>query len=310
MAKNKAQDAEERTTERPATTDTLSEEDAKDFVEGLPEEQALALIPLVRNLPAPVVERLGNLLEEMSSDQTGLEEMDASWTPPIVKIRQPVTTDAPKNVQMGQLYTAEGDVFPNGFEFVPLYMHPAHLKFEEGESTPACRSEDGKMSIFGDLCKECPDEPFKHGEPTDCSKFRNVFVFDKGFGRIYKLALGKTSYKAGTKLQRYWKGSGKFPWRKVYLLEAKEVERKGGGVYYVYNIVPTGEELADETLLHLGQFFYDRIKEERARLMERLEQQRQKAGEGGKPQAAAVVDDGAAAAASAAEPDFGNDGTL
>lgn len=305
MAKNKAQDVEER------SVDTLSEEDAKAFVEGLPEEQALALLPLVRNLPAPVAERLEDLLEEMSSDQTGLEEMNASWAPPIVKIRQPVTTDAPKNVQMGQLYTAEGDVFPDGFEFVPLYMHPAHIKFEEGESTPACRSEDGKMSIFGDLCKECPDEPFKYGKPTDCSKFRNVFVFDKAFGRIYKLALGKTSYKAGTKLQRYWKGSGKFPWRKVYLLESKEVERKGGGVYYVYNIVPTGEELTDETLLHLGQFFYDRIKEERARLMKQLEQQRQRAADaGGKPQTATIVDDGAAAAASAAEPDFGNDGTL
>lgn len=309
MAKDKAQNKEERAEESP-TTNRLSEEDAKDFVEGLPEEQANALIPLVRNLPAPVVERVGNLLEEMSSDQTGLEEMDAAWTPPIVKIRQPVTTDAPKNVEMGQLYTAEGDVFPGGFEFVPLYMHPAHLKFEEGESTPACRSEDGKMSIFGDICKECPDEPFKHGEPTDCSKFRNVFVFDKKFGRIYKLALGKTSYKAGTKLQRYWKGSGKFPWRKVYLLEAKEVERKGGGVYYVYNIVPTGEELQDDTLLQLGQFFYDRIKEERGKLMERLAEQRQKAAEGGTPAQPGVVDDAAGAAASAAEPDFGKDGTL
>ena len=309
MAKNKAQDKEERVDESQ-TTERLSEEDAKDFVEGLPEEQATALIPLVRNLPAPVVERLGNLLEEMSSDQTGLEEMDAAWTPPIVKIRQPVTTDAPKNVEMGDLYTAEGDVFKDGFEFVPLYMHPAHLKFEEGDSTPACRSEDGKTSIFGDVCKDCPDEPFKHGEPTDCSKFRNIFVFDKAYGRIYKLALGKTSYKAGTKLQRYWKGSGKFPWRKVYQLEAKEVERKGGGVYYVYNIVPTGEELADETLLQLGQFFYDRIKEERTKLMERLAAQQKKAAEGGPQASPAVVDDGAAAAANASEPDFGNDGTL
>lgn len=306
MARNKAQEREDRE-EGDAG---LSDEDAKEFVEGLPPEQATALMPLIRNLPAPVVQRLGDLLEEMSSDQTGLEEMDASWTPPIVKIRQPVTTDAPKNVQMGQLYTAEGDVFTDGFEFVPLYMHPAHLKFEEGESAPACRSEDGKMSIFGQLCKDCPDEPFKHGEPTDCSKFRNIFVFDKGFGRIYKLALGKTSYKAGTKLQRYWKGSGKFPWRKVYLLEAKEVERKGGGVYYVYNIVPTGEELTDDTLLQLGQFFYDRIKEERTRLMERLAQQRERASEGAARHTTSMVDDGAAAAATASEPDFGKDGTL
>jgi hypothetical protein len=305
MAKDKAQGKKNVDVD----ADHLTEEGAKEFVEGLPEEQATALIPIVRNLPAPVVERLGNLLEEISSDQTGLEEMEAAWTPPIVKIRQPVTTDAPKNVEMGQLYTAEGDVFAGGFEFVPLYMHPAHLKFEEGESTPACRSEDGKMSIFGDVCKDCPDEPFKHGEPTDCSKFRNVFVFDKAFGRIYKLALGKTSYKAGTKLQRYWKGSGKFPWRKVYMLESKEVERKGGGVYYVYNIVPTGEELQDETLLQLGQFFYDRIKEERARLMERLAAQRQKAAEGGGKPVTEIVEDGAEAASKASEPEFG-DGTM
>jgi len=309
MAKNKAQDKEERV-ESP-TEERLSEDEVKEFVEGLPEEHATALVPLVRNLPAPAVERIGNLLDEMSSDQTGMEEMDEPWTPPIVKIRQPVTTDAPKNVQMGQLYTADGDIFPDGFEFVPLYMHPANLKFEEGESTPSCRSEDGKTSIFGDVCKDCPDEPWKHGEPTDCNKFRNVFVFDKKYSRIYKLALGKTSYKAGTKLKRFWKGSGKFPWRKVYLLEAKEVERKGGGVYYVYNLSPTGEELQDETMLQLGQFFYDRIKEERANLLEYLKQQQAKAAAGGgQEQQATVVDDGAEAAAGAAEPDFGKDGSL
>ncbi len=310
MAKNKAPNPEELEIENASVT-TLTEIEANEFVEGLPEEQARALVPIIRSLPAPAVEILGNLLEEMSSAQPGLEEMDAAWTPPIIKVRQPMTTDAPKNVALGQLYTAEGDAFPEeGFEFVPLYMHPGNVKFEEGSSTPTCRSEDGKTSIYGDVCKDCPDEPFKHGEPTDCSKFRNVFVFDKNFKRIYKMTLGKTSYKAGTKLQRYWKGSGKSPWRKVYTLETKEVERKGGGIYYVYNIVPTGEELKDDVFLQLGQFFYNRIKEEREHLMERLVEQRQKATTGSSTPSTVIVDDAAAAATNAAEPDFGKDGTL
>jgi len=300
MAKEKARSND--------ATEKMSDEDVQDFLDGLPQEQQTALAPVVKNLPAPVVERLGDLLEEMSSNQTGLEEMDSAWTPPIIKVRQGMTTDAPKNVQLGQMFTAEGEVFGDSFEFAPIYMHPAHLKFEQGDSTPSCSSMDGKTSIYGDVCKDCPDEPFKHGEPTDCSKYRYVFVFNKDFTRIYKLTLGKTSYKAGTKLQRYWKGSAKTPWNKLYSLETKEMDRKGGGTYYVFNIVPTGESVTDENFLSVGQFFYERIKESRMAALEDLKNRQAHAQQGGGQ--ATSLESEATPATKAAEPDFGSDGTL
>jgi len=266
MAKNKAQSVgnvrDDEVKEEVEAKDAVSETDGMEEMDAaeLDEESTKDLMPLLKQLPVEMQETFTSLLAEMKPNQAGLEEMDNRWAPPFIKIRQGLSTDHPASVQLGQLYTDDGQALPTPFEFIPLYMYPANLKFDEGSANPSCRSEDGKVSIFGVPCKDCPDEPFKNGEPTDCSRYRNTFVFDVNLKRIYRLNLGKTSYKAGSKLQRYMKASGGKPWKKVYALEVQEQQRKSGqGRFYVFNIRPTGRELDNTVHIEIAKKFHDRI---------------------------------------------------
>lgn len=300
MAKNKA----------PNGAAMLKEEEVQEMVEGLNEEQTTALVPILRQLPLARAEAVMELVGNMQGDQAGLEEMDSRWSPSIIKLYQPVTKEAPKGLAMGGMYTDDGEILPSTFRFVPLYMHPAHVKFSEGDQAPSCRSEDSKISIYGDLCKDCEDLPFRHGEPTDCSKYRYVYVFDEDFKRIYKMQLGKTSYRAGTKLERFMRGSGDV-WSKVYALETKEVERKSGGVYFVFVVSATGDKVTDEVNLELGQMFNAEIVKARMRLKDEIEKRRSEAGS----KAASAgpverVDGDIVAPADAGEPDFGSDKSM
>lgn len=310
MARDKAQSVkEESQVTRTQAAEPMDDEQLKDLVAGLDDEESKSLVPVFRNLPASLVERVVNLMEGMNPNQAGLEEMEGGWTPPIIKMRQPMSSDAPKTVEMGGLYTDDGEVLPNPFRFVPLYMHPAHVKFTEGESTPDCRSEDGIMSIFGKLCKDCEDEPWKHGEATDCNKFRYTYVFDTDFKRIYKLQLGKTSYRTGSKLLKWMRGSGKHVYSKIYSLTTKEVERKGGGVYYVFDIDATGDKIEDPNLLEIGHVLSTKIKKAREDYLASLRERQQKAGE----HASRIIersDGDVVTPASADEPDFSKDGSL
>jgi hypothetical protein len=229
--------------------------------------------------------------------------MGSSWMPPLVKVRQPVSTDAPKTLQMGAFYTDLGEVLPTPFRFVPLYMYPGHMKFAEGDVAPSCRSEDTVTSIYGNKCKDCNDEPWKHGEATDCNKFRFVMVLNPDTWRMYRLQFGKTSYKTGSKLEKWMRGTPKYTWGKVYNMASKEVERKGGGVYYVFDIEMTNEVTTDQGLLDLGFVLHAKIKEARQHLLTSLQNVQAVAGEKAK-QIIERTEADFVAPQTAAEPDF------
>lgn len=291
MAKEKAQ------------SETADQATIEEAVAGLDEETKTSLVPVLQKLPLAIVETVSDLLAEMNPNQEGLEEMEGGWSQPFIKIRQAMSSDYPKGIEMGDLYTDDGDKLEN-FEFVPLYMYPSHTKFSEDNNVD-CYSEDTIHSADGILCKECPDEPFKNNEKTDCNKYFNVFLFDRNFKRMYRLNLGKTSYRTGSKLRKFMKGSGRYPWKKIYQLETNENQRKGGGTYYTYAIKPTGELIEDEALLEVSRIFKNQIIVARTSLKERLSERRQHA-----DKVAADMAAGSGAAVSSTEenkePDFSN----
>jgi len=245
-----------------------------DAVAGLDEETRTALVPVLQKLPLATVETVADILAQMNPNQEGLEEMDGGWSQPFIKIRQGMSSDFPKDTDMGDLYTDDGESLGSPFEFVPLYMYPSHTKFNSEDNSVDCYSEDTVYSADGIKCKDCPDEPFKNKERTSCSKYFNVFLFDRNFKRLYRLNMGKTSYRTGSKLKKFMKGSGRFPWSKIYQLETTENQRKGGGVYYTYAIKPTGEAIEDDALLEVARIFKNQIMAGRVAMKERLGERR------------------------------------
>ena len=306
---NKEQD-EVAEVEKPVMA---TDEQIAEAADGLDADISTTLVPILQQLPAHIVDRVTDLLAEMSPGQEGLEEMDSRWSPPNIKCRQGMSTDFPKGIELGDLYTDDGETLPSPFEFVPLYMYPSFMKFDDNNKLD-CMSDDCIQSTTGTVCKECPDEPFKHGEATACSKYKNVFVYDKNFRRVYKIGFAKTSLKAGTKLEKYMRGSGKNPWKKIYILETNEKTRQGGsGIYYVYNVKPTNDRIEDDTLLALAHFFKDRIQEARVEAKRVSAERRAQADSRAKSMQ--MVDDGTPtteagipANTKAPEPNFGDTG--
>jgi hypothetical protein len=310
MAKQKAQNTEkENEMETETKIKTLDAEQIAEVAADLDESDSLALVPVLQNVPAEVAVRLVELITSMSSSKPGLEEMARDWAPPLVKVRQPVSTDAPKTLEMGGFYTDLGEVLSKPFKFVPLYMWPGHLKFSEGDVAPSCRSEDTVMGQYGVKCKDCEEEPWKGGVATDCNKFRFLYAVNPDTWQIYRLQFGKTSYKAGGKLEKWMRGTPKCPWTKIYNLTSKEVERKGGGVYYVFDVEMTPETVTDPWLIKTGYTLHEKISLMRRNVLAAVSQVQQMAGE----KAVQLIEKSESdfvTPQAAAEPDFSENKTL
>lgn len=230
-----------------------------------------ALVKLVAGLPEKIAEKVQVLLASMDPNKPGFEEMGgARWAPPVVKVHQPTSGDVPGSSKQGDLYTDTGDMLPRPFEIIPVYMHYSHARFEPGNSNPTCRSEDAKRSIYGDLCKDCPDLPFRDGNKSNCNKSIDVYAFNKDCTRVFRLQFSKTSYKAGSKMYRQASSSA-VPWARVYAIDTEKKTRQNDtGIYYIQTVTPTGEAV-DEQLFPLIAHVYEKISEVRKQVLARVE---------------------------------------
>lgn len=254
--------------EKNEPTETTTEETPP--VEGLSDEDVKALAVIEKGLPPEAATKLRSLVSKLDRDKPGFEEMDgARMSLPFVKVHQAMSTDMPANSQLGNLYTDTGDVLDKPFEFVPIYMHYRHARFREENSNPDCWSEDGKVSLHGDSCKDCPDLPFRDGQKTDCQRSINVYAFDKGFNDLYRISFSKTSYKAGAKLYKQASASP-VPWERIFALTTEERQRQEGpGKYFVLQVTPTGEKL-DQKFHPSAKFLYEKISAVRKAMRESL----------------------------------------
>lgn len=226
-----------------------------------------ALEVFKRQLPE-LADKLQDLITRMDPNKPGFEEMGgAGWSIPIIRLRQAMSNNAPANSKNGDLYTDTGVVLSAPWKFIPLYMHYGHAKFEPNNSSPTCRSEDAKVSIYGDICAQCNDRPFKDDQKTLCQKSINVYCFDEKFENLYRLQFSKTSYRAGTRLF-HQASSDKHPWDRVYALASEVKSREGDGAkYWVFTVAPVGTEV-DDKYKQLAAFIYEKIAEMRKKIKE------------------------------------------
>ena len=247
-----------------------NKETAVDFTKlGLPETEVTALQHAVSPLSPELAQKILRLVGVMNPDKKGFEEVDAPWAPPVIKIKQGLSTDAPAKAEIGDLYTDTGRILPKPFVFCPLYMYMGHVKFEPDNPIPVCSSEDCEISRYGNLCADCPDLPFRDGQKTLCSRTITAFVFNEDFSEIYLLPFSKTSLRAGTRLMKQAKADA-VPWERTHALNTKVQTRKEGpGEYYVSVTTPTGDQV-DSDLHAIADFFYDRICGARKKIRERI----------------------------------------
>ncbi len=308
MAKNKdeTKNSASQPQPDPVTPSTPPQQAMVPTAAPVGEDAFTMLMQVVGRLPVEIQKGMNQLVSMMNPNKPGFEETGGSkWSAPVVKVAQPVSSNIPGNAKVGDLYTDLGDVLPQPFEFVPVYMYYSNAKFEEQNSNPTCRSEDTVKSIYGDLCAECNDQPFKHGEKTACNKSLNVLAFGVDFGQIYHLQFAKTSYRAGSKLYRQASATS-VPWARVYSLATEQKSRtEGQGKYYILNTNTTGKDV-DPKFFESINGFYLVIKASRAKLLEALAKNATR----GK-QVVNQVDTTLEAAGKpgGAEPDF-NDGSL
>jgi len=265
MAKSKDTDVKEAQEAKEAQANEENEEAVVMKVE------ETALTKIVSGLPPEVAEKVTALLASMNPNKPGFEEMGgARWSPPVVKVHQPTSGDMPGASKQGDLYTDTGDLLPRPLEIIPVYMHYSHVRFEPGNNNPTCRSEDGKRSIYGDICKDCRDLPFRDGNKTTCNKSMEVYAFDKNCTKILRLQFSKTSYKAGSKLYRQ-ASSSPVPWARIYALDTEKKTRQNEtGVYYVLTVTPTGED-TNQQFFPLIEHVYSVVSEVRKQVLSRIE---------------------------------------
>jgi len=250
-----------------------TEEVAGDVVDPTREEpEQTETHALVKTLPSEVGKCFLALLQAMSPDKPGFEEMGgARWAVSIVKIVQGMTTDAPANAALGDLYTNTGDKLEKPWAFIPIYMHYSHTRFEPGNNQPTCRSDNGITNAYGEPCKQCPDLPFRDGQRTNCNKTINVYAYDKGFTNIYHIQFTKTSYRAGSKLYSQASNSS-VPWQRIYALDTAQKQRQNEpGKYGVFTVTPTGEQV-DPVYFPMIRKIFEIIKEQRRVLLSRVEE--------------------------------------
>lgn len=228
-----------------------------------------ALEAFKRQLPE-LADKLQSLIARMDPHKPGFEEMGgAGWSIPVIRLRQAMSNSAPENSKNGDLYTDTGVVLPSPWKFIPLYMHYGHAKFEPNNASPTCRSEDAKVSIYGDICAQCDDRPFKDDQKTLCQKSINVYCFDEAFEGLYRLQFSKTSYRAGTRLF-HQAGSDKHMWDRVYALSSEMKSREGDGAkYWVFNVTPVGVQV-DEKHKQLAALICGKIAEMRKKMKETI----------------------------------------
>lgn len=291
------------TEELSQKSETLTADEIQEIAESFDEDQATALVPILKQAPAALANKIVDLLETMGTGQVGLEEMESGWSPPNVRVRQGMSKDVPKGVDMGELYTDDGEKLEKPFRFVPIYMHPGNMRFADDETGVSnCYSNDGKFNGQGEPCKECEDEPWKHGEATNCDRYRHAYAFDENFTKIFRISFGKTSYRTGGKLEKYMK-AGKYPWIKVYEMGSKELDRKGGGTYFVATVIPTETKVIDPAHLDIGRLFYSQIRKVREAQKKAMQERKVEASDRA-PKFIDKADGDIVAPGDAAEPDF------
>jgi len=252
-----------KTTVKNENVDNVDNVDNAGNPENTGEKEDTTALTIIDN----VVQALGKLdeakaealmcvVDQMNPNKEGFESSeDEAATLPRVKIRQGMSADAPDDVKMGGLYTDAGDNLGASLDLIPLYMYKTNRRFESQENgVEACSSEDTVRSIYGDLCAQCEDMPFRDGKVTKCNKSMELIALSADYQHMYRVSFMKTSYRAGAQIYRQAR-AGKHAWDKTFRISTEPRTRAGTqGSYYIMTAQVSGDRAPESDYPVLSMF--------------------------------------------------------
>lgn len=225
----------------------------------------------IAKLPEEKQEAVIQLFQQMRPNVEDYGEMtDIRWRPTILNIKQPTTRKAPEPAQNGDLYSNDtGRVYDRPLEFVPIYPFTNRARFQPQAMRPDCRTENEKTSVYGDICAQCADRPWKDGKRQKCQRTTNIMATTPDFSRIFQLQFRGSSFKQGVAVINQAVSDGERLHQRIYTLDTKK-EEGTQGVYYTLQASYKGA--VAEEFLPIGQGMYDELKLQRTELLKKIEE--------------------------------------
>jgi len=225
----------------------------------------------IAKLPEEKQEAVLQLFQQMRPNVEDYGEMtDIRWRPTILNLKQPTTRKAPDTAQNGDLYSNDtGRVYDRPLEFVPLYPFTNRARFQPQAMRPDCRSEDEVTSVYGDICAQCADRPWKDGQRQKCQRTTSIMATTPDFNKIFLLQFRGSSFKQGVAIVNQAVSDGERLHQRIYTLDTKK-EDGAQGVYYTLQASYKGA--VDDKFIPIGQGMYDELKGQRAELISKIKQ--------------------------------------
>lgn len=252
-------------------------------------QEAAESLPALKNADDEVAASIARLFQSIVAVPEGMEEAESQWRPDTLKIRQSNTTDAmlPADAKEGALWAAGQTLWQpsqgkdDPLLFIPIYRWKSHARFQPGQRSPDCRSDDGKWNIYGtQKCAECPDFPWRNGEKQLCRRAQNYIIIPLNYAGIYHVSFSKTGYTAGNVIANTAKSRGTMAlWENVFGLTSEKMSNSAGQSWYVFDVAPHLHINVDEATKEMGRFVYNQYKEHRKQLLESQKRARENADE-------------------------------
>ena len=210
---------------------------------------------------------LMGLAKAMNPRKKGREEMQTTWTVPVIRIVHGVTKERPDGAEVGDLYTTTGYVLKQPFKIAPVYPYQQNLMFGDRDSDESsCVAPDAQYGRpFGkcELCVHYPRELNAAKQKTACNNVLCFFVLSHDL-KLYRVEFSKTSHRAGQKLHGYADAGDDYSERWLNL--KTQLQTYAGNEWHIFRVSATTEE-TPEYVRQAADLLYDLIRTQRNLLL-------------------------------------------
>jgi hypothetical protein len=202
------------------------------------------LIELVERLPANSQEKMMELVRKTRPKKQGAHGNRQGFSPTQVRLYQGTGNDPlrPAKMSPGEFYSTDSRVLGDHMDVVVLGYYMGRTLWparDSGEKNPVCWSWDREVGSRYGECAKCPNASKRYTD-GGCAMDVTFWFMDLEMSGIYSLTFAKTSYGAGTALEKVITKSENL-WDRVIRLEAQERTNEKKERWYVIKASPLAD---------------------------------------------------------------------